>query len=303
MKLLVTGATGLLGRALMRELERNKRFTVSGIAFTRAHAPLTRLDLTDTAAVSEYVKTDKPDVILHAAAERRPDVSMKNPEGTTALNITATSTLAAAAREIGAFILYMSTDYVFDGTAPPYSPEAPTNPLNLYGKSKRGGEEAVWKETSDAAVLRVPILYGEVETLEESPITLIAKNLIDAHTARTPQKVDNWAVRYPTHVGEVARVIRGIIRHRATHPDFRGTFHWSALKPYTKYGMAKIMAPIVGVPEESFRPDDSPPSGAPRPKDSHLDCSELVSLGFESSWSFAESIEGILKPFLSANRR
>ncbi len=302
MKLLVTGATGLLGRSLMRELERNGRFTVIGTAFTRARTPLTRLDLTDTAAVSEYVKTVTPDIIVHTAAERRPDVSQKDPEKTTALNVTATGILAAAAREIGAFFLYMSTDYVFDGTAAPYSPESPANPLNLYGKSKLAGEKAVWDETSDAAVLRVPILYGEVETLEESPVTKIAKTIMGAASAGSYIKIDDWAVRYPTHVDEVAGVIRGIVMHRAAHPGFSGTFHWSALTSYTKYGMAKVMAPIVGVPEESFLPDDSPSSGAPRPKDSHLDCSGLLSLGFENTISFAGSIEGILKPFLTADR-
>ncbi|MBN2322384.1 MAG: SDR family oxidoreductase [Spirochaetes bacterium] len=302
MKLLVTGATGLLGRSLMRELEGYGRFTVIGTAFTRARAPLTRLDLTDAAAVSEYITAVTPDVIVHTAAERRPDVSQKDPEKTIALNVTATGTLASAARKIGAFFLYMSTDYVFDGTAPPYSPESPVNPLNLYGKSKLGGEKAVWDETPDAAVLRVPILYGEVETLEESPVTMIAKTIMEAAAARSRITIEDWAVRYPTHVDEVARVIREIVLRRAAHPEFNGTFHWSALEPYTKYKMAKAMAPFVGVSEEFISSEDGPPLGAPRPKDSHLDCSLLLSLGFENTVTFAESIEGILKPFLTADR-
>lgn len=304
MKLLVTGATGLLGRALMRELEKNERYSVTGTAFTRARATLERLDLTDTAAVTKYARALRPDMIIHTAAERRPDVSQKHPEKTTALNVAATRTLAAAARDIGAFILYMSTDYVFDGTAPPYSPHATPNPLNLYGRSKRDGEVAVWDETSDACVLRVPVLYGEVETLSESPITVIAENLIHAGPSGTVQKTDNWAVRYPTYVGDVARVIHGISEHRVNHPGFYGTYHWSGNEAFTKYTMARVIAKIIGISGECVQPDDGPPAGAPRPKDSHLDCSELESIrfaesiGFTERTLFEEQIALVLKPFL-----
>jgi S-adenosylmethionine synthetase len=299
LNLLITGASGLLGRSLMKTLEKHNRLSVTGTAYTRARAPLSRLDLTDDSAVEELVRTLKPGIIIHAAAERRPDVSQKKPDYTRALNVTATRHLSAAAEAVGAWVLFMSTDYVFDGTAPPYTPDSKTNPLNSYGMSKLDGERAVWDSTSDACVLRVPVLYGAVETLEESPITVIAKDIMK----NLPQKIDHWAIRYPTHVDDVAFVIRQIIEYRLKNPGFCGTYHWSADEPYTKYEMAKVMAPIVGASVDTILADDRPPSGAPRPKDSHLDCSHLESLNIGSRSSFRRNIEAILKPFLTRNAR
>lgn len=294
MKLLVTGASGLLGRALLKRLREISGFSVTGTAFSRAKPPLKRLDLTDYGTAMDLVRTEKPDIIIHAAAERRPDISLRDPDRTRELNVTATRRLAEVAEETGAWILFMSTDYVFDGTAPPYAPDSEPNPLNLYGKSKLDGERAIFSASSHACVLRVPILYGEVEYLEESPITLIAESLMkDA-----PRKIDNWAIRYPTHVDDVALAIKRIIEHWFEDPKLGGIYHWSAAEPYTKYDMARLMAPVVGVDEDKILADNTPPQGAPRPKDSHLDTSRLESLGMRNKSFFRESIALVLKPFL-----
>ena len=294
MKLLVTGASGLLGRAVMKRLKETSGFSVIGTAFSRAKQPLLRLDLTDYGTVADFVRTEKPDIIILAAAERRPDISLKDPDRTRELNVTATQRLAEVAEETGAWILFMSTDYVFDGSAPPYLPDSETNPLNLYGKSKLDGERAILSTSSHRCVLRVPILYGEVESLEESPITLIAGSL----KKDSPQKIDNWAIRYPTHVDDVALAIRRIVEHWVEDPKLGGIYHWSAAEPYTKYDMARLMAPVVGADKDKILADDTPPPGALRPKDSHLDTSRLESLGMRNKSFFRESIARILKPFL-----
>jgi dTDP-4-dehydrorhamnose reductase len=297
LNLLVTGASGLLGRAVMNELKEQTTLSVTGTAFRRAKEPMMKLDLTNCNALKEMIRMIKPGIIIHAAAERRPDVSQRDPDYTRELNVTATRCLATAANEIGAWVVYMSTDYVFDGAAPPYAPGSKTNPLNFYGKSKLDGERALWDSTSSACVLRVPVLYGAVESLDESPITVIAKDILKG----VPQKIDNWAIRYPTLVDDVAFVIRQIIEYRMKYHEFGGTYHWSADEPYTKYGMAKIMAPIVGAAEDKILAEDTPPPGAPRPKDSHLDCSELESLGIGRRSPFQSKIESVLKPFVSGS--
>lgn len=113
-KVLVTGITGLLGRALRTELPTGD-IEVVGTGLTRAQGDVRRLDLLDTASVEELFAAEKPDVVIHAAAERRPDVSQADPDGTRQLNIDATGTVADAAKKVGTWVLYLSTDYVFDG--------------------------------------------------------------------------------------------------------------------------------------------------------------------------------------------
>src|SRR5581483_10553666 len=124
---------------------------------------LTRLDVRDATATEAFLKSERPEVIVHAAAERRPDVSERDPDGTAALNVEATRRIAQCAHALGAWMLYISTDYVFDGTSPPYRPQDPPHPLNHYGQTKLAGERAMIAETGEAAALRLGVLFGWVE--------------------------------------------------------------------------------------------------------------------------------------------
>jgi S-adenosylmethionine synthetase len=138
-------------------------------------APIT-LDLLDTEKVNEFFRRLQADEstrithLIHCAAERRPDVAEADPARASALNERTTEDLSRLARELRFGLVYISTDYVFDGKKPPYKTRDETNPLNLYGKLKRGGEEAVLKvrkamEQEDEmvngrelVVFRVPLL-------------------------------------------------------------------------------------------------------------------------------------------------
>ena len=291
--ILITGASGLLGRAVRHACTQVPAWHVSGLAFSRAHNGLDRLDLCDARAVKEYLDARQPRIILHCAAERRPDQSENAPEATMRLNVEATARLAKWAAANGAWMVFISTDYVFDGVTPPYQPNAPTNPLNLYGRSKRDGELAVWAETSDACVLRVPILYGDVENLDESVITGLARQIREAKGQ--PLTLDDWATRYPTCVDDVAVVLRQMIERRRSHPDFCGTFHWSGAEPFTKFGMGHVIAKLLALDPDSLAPNPHPPTGAPRPKDCHLDCSDMEHIGIGQRTPFVHAIAKILQ--------
>ena len=177
MKILVTGASGLLGRSLMTELAPLAGADVLiGTAHSRLKPPLRKLDLTDEAAVRAAFAEWSPALVVHSAAERRPDVVDGDPASAERLNVDATRLLAELAAAKGARFIYLSTDYVFDGTKPPYSIDADTAPLNAYGRMKLAGEDVVraayaGRGDKNFALLRIPILYGRVETLAESPIT------------------------------------------------------------------------------------------------------------------------------------
>jgi len=264
------------------------------LAMSRARDDLIRHDLLDAAATRGLLEQERPDVLVHAAAERRPDLCEGQPDHTKALNVTASSTLCQAVRKIGGWTLFISTDYVFDGMNPPYLPGDETRPLNAYGESKLAGEEAVFSADADSAALRVPILYGEVEELGESAVTVILNALLDLK----PAKMDHWAVRRPTLVDDVATACLMMARRRVAGRACSGIWHFGGDEPLTKYDMAMAIAEIVGLDGTHLTPDDQHPAGAPRPRDCSFDCSAFDSLFHVDRSLFRDKIGELLRPFL-----
>lgn len=89
------------------------------------------------------------------------------------MNVETPKTLGRICKKRGIMLIYISTDYVFDGTAPPYEVEDKPNPLQFYGETKLGGEEAIKSVYPEAVILRVPILYGDTEYNGESAINVL----------------------------------------------------------------------------------------------------------------------------------
>ncbi|MFT5790626.1 MAG: S-adenosylmethionine synthetase [Shewanella sp.] len=289
-KVMVTGATGLLGRAVVRELQANPNNQVIACGFSRALAGMHRLDLTQSASVMAFVDAHRPDVIVHCAAERRPDVSENNPRAALALNAEATQSLANAASQSAAWLLYISTDYVFDGTAPCYAENALTHPVNFYGDSKRQGEVIINDAKADFAVLRLPILYGDVETVQESAVTILLNNLLDS----TEQYIDDWAIRSPTSTEDVATAIAQMIVLQSTGSTLSGNYHFSASDSMSKYQMLLTMGELLGLSTQHLNPVTSPIDSAKRPRDCTLSCERLASLLIQTKVPFKAGIEPAL---------
>lgn len=294
MKILLTGASGLLGRSLMTHLAPLGELT--GTAHSRLKPPLVRVDLTDEAALRAAFVAWAPDLVVHSAAERRPDVVDGDPAQAERLNVHATETLARLAAARGARFIYISTDYVFDGTAPPYAIDAPSAPLNAYGRMKLAGEAAVcaaYARCPEAyAIVRIPILYGRVETLAESPVTELAGKLMQGQ----PFKAEDWAMRYPAHADDVARAV-ALVAAQLMRAGVGGIYHFAGSEQLTKYSMARVIAGVLGVDPELALSDPNPPPGAPRPKDCRLDASRLAALGFAPAIAFADGVREALVPF------
>ncbi len=153
MKVLLTGASGLLGRAVHSQCN-EKGYDTKALAFTRSDPAkqLVKLDLTDSAAVEACLKDFRPDVVIHTAAERRPDVVEKDPTASHAINVDAPASIATIASKLDKvpLLINISTDYVFDGSKPPYKVDDAPNPLNAYGVSKLQGERAVAEHAKQA---------------------------------------------------------------------------------------------------------------------------------------------------------
>ncbi len=307
MNILLTGASGLLGRSLMPSLAplaAGSSGTLVGLAYSRAAAPLISLDLTAEAAVRAAFAGYSPDLVVHSAAERRPDAVDGNPAAAEKLNVGATALLARLAAARRARFVYVSTDYVFDGSNPPYRPDSPTNPLNAYGRMKLAGEDAVREAYRDAglgegewAIVRIPILHGHVEALSESPVTELAAKVF----AGSPFKAEDWASRYPAHADDVARAVALVCGRLAEGEG--GIYHFAGAEMLTKYGMARTIAEAFGFDPDLIESDPRPPAGAPRPKDCRLDGSRLRMLGFAPSIAFADGVREAAAPFAPRSTR
>ena len=297
-KILVTGASGLLGRPIYTTLKTERTWKVTGTAFSRESDDLKKVNLSDIDKISSFLDSLKPDIIIHSAAERRPDISMKDPEGTQRLNVDATAAIAEWATTNKAYLIYISTDYVFDGTRPPYKEDSLPNPINDYGRSKRAGELAVLSTCSNSAILRIPILYGDVEYLEESAVISLTQKLIDA---KDDEKViiDNWATRHPTLTDDVADVIRQMLVYADEHTTLKGIFHWSSDEAMTKYDMACIIADFIDFSRDRIVPDNKPPAGAARPQNSTLDTTQLRIKDIGKQTLFRNAIPLILQKALN----
>ncbi|KAM3563224.1 hypothetical protein MY1884_001374 [Beauveria asiatica] len=277
----ITGATGLLGRQVSRVFRR-KGWNVKGTGFSRADGvDVLKVDLGNPSEMEKLLEETKieqssPEVIVHCAAERFPDKVEKDPEGARKLNVSATSSLAQAAAASGAFLIYISTDY----------------PPNLYGQTKLEGEKAVLAvhggKAGSAVVLRVPVLYGSAETPAESAVNVLLDGVWKSQTEDKKIKMDHWAPRYPT-TEDVGRVCHDIAEHylrasdRASLPKI---LQFSSEDRMTKYEMCQKFADIMGLPLDNIEPDtkgNDPNASVKRPYDTHLSTKALKSLDINLS--------------------
>lgn len=204
MRVLITGGTGQLGRALLRV-----RPSVECFAPDQRQLSLTEFD-----ALSSQVKQYGPDLIIHAAAMTDVDGCERDPESAWRVNALATQHLAATAQNVGARLVYVSTNFVFDGEASePYHEFAAASPISVYGASKLAGEDAVRALCPQHYVVRTAMVYDET-----------GRNFVNT-MLRLAQTHDRLTVVHdqfgnPTYAHDLALAIWKLIEQ----PSF-GTFH------------------------------------------------------------------------------
>ncbi len=242
MKIVITGANGLLGQHLVQLLLATTTHTVT--AMGRGNCRLAVLpgnrfvyidqDLTDGAGVSACLAGVQPDVVIHAAAKTQADDCEKDPIGCWAANVTATRLLIAAVQAFNPFFVFLSTDFVFDGLAGPYTETDTPGPVNYYGSSKVAGEKEVLQCGLAAAVVRTCLVYGDVHGASRSHfIGWVRENLEAGKRIKVVD--DQW--RTPTSVQDLAQGILQLVEQRAT-----GLFHLSGAEVLTPYQMALAVA-------------------------------------------------------------
>jgi dTDP-4-dehydrorhamnose reductase len=296
-KVAVIGGSGLLGRALSDELARQTGWQIITTAFSRPSPQMVTLDVRDSLAIERFIERVAPDAVVIAAAERRPDVCERNPAHARALNVDAVRTIAEAANRHGAWTLSISTDYVFDGTHPPYRHDSTPTPLNAYGQSKLEGERALTETTDRGCVLRLPLLYGPIVSWSESAVTSLVPAIAASAAPDGPvATMDAWAIRYPTFTPDVAVVIRQMLERHARGETISGIVQWSGDEPMSKYEIAVRLAGALQL-DAHLTPQRTPTDATPRPHNCHLASSRLEALAIGRRTPFDIAMRQVLAAF------
>ena len=283
MKVLVTGVCGQLGHDVMNELAKRGHEAVGsditpaysgaadGSAVTRA--PYVQLDITDAGAVSRVLGEAKPDAVVHCAAWTAVDAAEDNEEKVRAINAGGTEHIARACRSLGAKMMYISTDYVFDGQGEtPWSPDCRDYaPLSVYGRTKLEGEQAVASLLDAYFIVRIAWVFG-----------VNGKNFIKTMLS-LGQKHDTLRVvcdqiGTPTYTLDLARLLVDMIetdRYGYYHATNEGGYiSWAdfAEEIFRQAGMPTKVVPVT-TSEYGL-------SKAARPYNSRLDKRKLIENGF-----------------------
>jgi len=244
MKVLITGANGFLGHYLVPALlKQGCNVLATGKGACRLQLTGTggfayaELDFTDPLMTKDRVRYFAPDIIVHAGAVSQPDQCEMNRSMAWQINTGGTLNLLEAAAERGAFFIYISTDFVFDGTKGLYTEEDLPMPVNYYGQTKLESERAVQRYPHSWAIVRTVLVYGQPLAGRNNILSIVKDKLEKGEGYNV---VDDQ-VRTPTYVGDLAEGIVSIIQKKAG-----GIWHLSGTDVLTPYEMACKTADHLG---------------------------------------------------------
>ena len=263
MKVLVTGVTGQLGHDCVNEFK-SRGIEVRGVSSKD-------FSLTDGASVEKYIKEYAPDVVMHGAAYTAVDTAEDEQEKCMAVNAEGTRYIAKACAEIGAKMIYISTDYVFPGDGEePYEVNAPKGPRNVYGKSKLLGEQAVQELLTKYFIVRISWVFG----INGKNFIRTMLNLAKTHKELT---VVGDQIGSPTYTRDLAVLLADMAateKYGVYHATNEGFCSWAefAAEVFRQAGKEVTVTPV----------DSSAyPTKAVRPKNSRMSKAALIEAGFK----------------------
>ncbi len=270
MKILVTGAGGGLGQELARAWANDDLVLLDR----------TQLDVTDARHVSEVIPRARPELVVHAAAYTKVDQAEAEPDRARAVNVGGSENVATAAARAGATLVYISTDYVFDGSkGAPYVETDPPNPLSVYGRTKLEGEAAALSANPRTFVVRTSWLYSHFgKSFVTTMLRLFAERAALQRAGQPPPeslKVVADEVSAPTYAGDLAAALRQLIE-----TDSYGLYHAASGGETSWHGFAAEIAAQSGSPV-TIEPTTAKAYGLPagRPAYSKLNTGKLAALG------------------------
>lgn len=289
MRLVITGATGLLGSELCRSLQ--GRYSV--IAWARRAPDITQLETVETT-----LKSLQPDLVIHTAAMTDVDACEGDPEGAMRVNALGAENVAKACASAGAALMAISTDYVFDGClGRPYREGDPTNPVNAYGRSKLEGERRAFKFSPKCMVVRVSGLFGAGRA---NFVTSAAERF----KAGEPVSVVTDQAYSPSYTVDLAAGIGQLIRKWEADPrealaggECHGVFHLANDGAGSRLEVALRIARFLGVSEPVIRQTTWKGLNRPaqRPVNSRLECGRFARLCGAPLRPWDQALEAFLR--------
>lgn len=292
MKVFVTGVAGQLGHDVMQELKKQELEAVGSdlASSNNSSFPYISMDITETDQVRKTILTIKPDAVIHCAAWTAVDAAEEedNKAKVFRINSDGTENIAKVCKELNCKLMYISTDYVFNGEgSKPWSPDSKDcKPLNVYGESKLKGEQAVSANLSKYFIVRISWGFGTngknfIKTMLE-----LAKN-------HDTLKVISDQIGTPTYTFDLARLLIDMIitdkygYYHATNEGGYISWYEFARAIFTQAGLSTKVIPITT--------EEYGLSKAKRPLNSRLDKEKLTKMGFERLPSWQDALMRYLK--------
>lgn len=262
MKILVTGAAGQLGRAVCRRL--------TSLGLPHKGFDVADFDLTDEKATLAAFRDYAPDGVIHCAAYTAVDKAETERELCQSVNVLGTVNAAKACYELDARMLYISTDYVFDGSGKtPFETDSPKNPVNYYGETKACGEDEIISRLSKYFVIRVSWMFG----LDGNNFV---KTMLRLGSQQENIRVVADQIGSPTYAEDVAQLMCQMIQtekygiYHATNEGFCSWYDFAS----AIVAQASLSCQVIPIPTSAY------PSAARRPVNSRLSKRSLDESGF-----------------------
>jgi dTDP-4-dehydrorhamnose reductase len=254
---LVTGASGYVGRALLKYAPREWSIGATYLTHPLACAPARsfRLDIRDAEAVQRVTDAMAPDAVIHTAA-------VMQGEMLTSVNVNGARHVARAAARVRARLVHLSSDVLFDGEHAPYTEDSPPAPITPYAFSKAGAERAVAEECPGAVVVRTSLVYG-LDPIDPRTRQILTGGMPMLYT-------DEY--RCPICVDDLARALLEL-----SAGDYAGILNVAGPQALSRYEFGLKLAAAFRV-SPRFKPGASSASGTPRPRNCTLDTSRAQTM-------------------------
>lgn len=264
MKFFITGGSGLLGQRLATVANNNDELVLSHNSNPTENT--VKCDITNEEEVEKIILKNEPDVIIHCAAMTNVDLCEDKIDKAYKINGDGSGNMAKAAEKIGAEIIYVSTDFVFDGEKGYYKEDDITNPLGIYAKSKYEGELQVQKYSTNWAIARVSVLYGWHE--RQNFTTWVIDQLRNNNSIN----IVTDQINSPTLADNAAEAIFKIAKQ-----EKKGIFHTAGNDVISRYNFTKKIAEEFNLDKDLIHPITSKQfiQKAPRPKNSSLNVEKV----------------------------
>ncbi|MBK5279267.1 MAG: NAD(P)-dependent oxidoreductase [Bacteroidia bacterium] len=254
MRILVTGANGLLGQKLSKLLDQKPGVQLIAtarkpITYSLSKSKFRILDITNQNETEKIILEARPEVVIHTAAMTQVDQCETDKEACWKANVTGVENVVHACEKSDSFLVHVSTDFIFDGTHGPLDETAIPNPVNFYGESKLAGENVVMEGKLEWAILRTVLVYGITDDMSRSNIVLwVKKSLEEGKMINVVN--DQW--RTPTLAEDLAMGC-----YLAATKKAKGIFHISGEKMMTPYDIAIETADFFNLNKSLIKQTDS----------------------------------------------